>query len=1100
MIVGLDVTLVDKPGVVMAHKKTFFSITTAFVALCTSVYAECVEPTVSDSQLTADLHLAIVDRQPEVVRQVLSQGANPDWAVPGRTDFDGGVFELDSRTPLLEALNLAEAQIAFDLLNANADPNLSFWEDAGDGFTPLGLAINRGDEASARFLTAFGADHHSVRCNGTESSLHYAASLAHPEIVDLLRERIPDSKAILAAVSAEPSGSDTRPEVEFKNDQAEVLRLLTLDGFDPNGTEAHEAILLAVLIGRADLVKVLLNAGVSTEATDKRSRLEPTLLLLAALKGDLFMVNVLLSAGADAQVFDSHGNSALMYAAAGGNVDVVQEFGERDVPTNRNLFEQSALFFATQPTVVPALSDLAVDVNVKDALGRTALHVAVNPSPILSHPNAPVLQDPVGIARALLQAGADPEITDVQGHTPLMVVARGRRDERGKMASLLMTNGSSLDGLDIQGNAVLHHFADTGDLSIISEVIENGGAVSARDASGRTALHRILLSDEITSDRLGVVIDEGLALGLPVDIPDNDGRSALHVLATRFHDSVGEDLARQLLEAGANPNLLSNFDATPVMEAVAADNGAVLSELGRADGTEIDLVSGDGITVLGLAAEAGKVKMIRILLELGASSQIANPDGDTALHMSLNARQKDAALLLIAHGGTEVVAANAMGETPLILAAQNNQHEASIALLARGANVCLADKEDKRAIDYAQRPQKLDSASLAIQPIGVYVAAVRKYREDLREFNRRLRRELDDLERGIERPRFPREQDSLGSRAFGLGSQFVDPDRFGPSPPSLFTQTDYYNAMAICTVSLITTDDLLIGPNGIDEDEEVQCISEAIRNGHIHQAERRIRQSSPVTWRALWALDTAFLEIGLIARSDLPPLPFTNAPLPADYPTSSQLTESMRVADREGLWGTCDGHPLYLGAAVFGNVPVVDQWYRRELSLTVRDKSGRTASTLASRNGHTDAVQAIAANADATIERIGAALTADAFGAAISNAGTDLDTALLYVESSVDKDEADGTGLRPLMQAVRAGTAGLAVLFVLLERGADVDAGDNDGATALHYAASTGNLEAGKLLHRYGASVAAQNASGETPRQIAEQNFHNTFVDWLDSL
>lgn len=56
----------------------------------------------------------------------------------------------------------------------------------------------------------------------------------------------------------------------------------------------------------------------------------------------------------------------------------------------------------------------------------------------------------------------------------------------------------------------------------------------------------------------------------------------------------------------------------------------------------------------------------------------------------------------------------------------------------------------------------------------------------------------------------------------------------------------------------------------------------------------------------------------------------------------------------------------------------------------------------------------------------------------------------------------------------------------LVEHGADVNRGDNEGWTPLHATASCGFLSIAKYLIEHGSSVAAVNNDGELPLDIAE--------------
>lgn len=62
-----------------------------------------------------------------------------------------------------------------------------------------------------------------------------------------------------------------------------------------------------------------------------------------------------------------------------------------------------------------------LDVNVRDALGRTPLHEAMNPS------DRHAVHHDLGAVKRLLQAGADPYATDLRGHSPLHVLAENVR-------------------------------------------------------------------------------------------------------------------------------------------------------------------------------------------------------------------------------------------------------------------------------------------------------------------------------------------------------------------------------------------------------------------------------------------------------------------------------------------------------------------------------------------------------------------------------------------------------------------------------------------------------------------------------------------------
>jgi ankyrin repeat protein len=70
---------------------------------------------------------------------------------------------------------------------------------------------------------------------------------------------------------------------------------------------------------------------------------------------------------------------------------------------------------------------------------------------------------------------------------------------------------------------------------------------------------------------------------------------------------------------------------------------------------------------------------------------------------------------------------------------------------------------------------------------------------------------------------------------------------------------------------------------------------------------------------------------------------------------------------------------------------------------------------------------------------------------------------------------------------------------LLLAKGADVNAVDNNRNSALHYAAGYNAAEACTLLLENGADVSVKNADEKTAAEVAELNEHAGIVELLAS-
>ena len=64
------------------------------------------------------------------------------------------------------------------------------------------------------------------------------------------------------------------------------------------------------------------------------------------------------------------------------------------------------------------------------------------------------------------------------------------------------------------------------------------------------------------------------------------------------------------------------------------------------------------------------------------------------------------------------------------------------------------------------------------------------------------------------------------------------------------------------------------------------------------------------------------------------------------------------------------------------------------------------------------------------------------------------------------------------------------IIALLLERGANIDARDSQGSSALHHAAGRGLVDAASVLLKHRASLAAEDANGKTALDVARSAGH----------
>src|ERR1700733_630038 len=153
------------------------------------------------------------------------------------------------------------------------------------------------------------------------------------------------------------------------------------------------------------------------------------------------------------------------------------------------------------------------------------------------------------------------------------------------------------------------------------------------------------------------------------------------------------EIAKLLLEHGADSNGKDNFDNTPLVWA---------STISPAD----DLIWGSTI--------ADKLEMAKLLLEYGADSNYKNKDGDTPLIYASRYNYPAIAKLLLEHGA-DINHKNNNGETALIFVSRYNNLAIAKLLLEYGADSNCKDNDGDTPLIDASTNNNLDIAKLLLE-------------------------------------------------------------------------------------------------------------------------------------------------------------------------------------------------------------------------------------------------------------------------------------------------------------------------------------------------------------------------------------------------
>jgi len=253
---------------------------------------------------------------------------------------------------------------------------------------------------------------------------------------------------------------------------------------------------------------------------------------------------------------------------------------------------------------VARLLAAGADPNVRDPDGETPLHIAAE-------------QCRADLAELLLRHGADPNAKNVRGETPLH---RAVWERCGAVVELLLRRGADPNARDADGETPFHKAVSVGDVALVELLLKHGADPNARDKEGWTPFHH--------AGRVELV-ELLLRYGADPNARTDAGVTLLHSAAI----SGNVKLAEILLSRGADPNARAADGATPLHIATGKLRTYPQEEVCHPDfvrlllsyGADLNIRDGDGRTPLHYAARDGCVEVVRILLAAGAV-----PDAEAA--------------------------------------------------------------------------------------------------------------------------------------------------------------------------------------------------------------------------------------------------------------------------------------------------------------------------------------------------------------------------------------------------------------------------------------------------------------------------------------
>lgn len=330
------------------------------------------------------------------------------------------------------------------------------------------------------------------------------------------------------------------------------------------------------------------------------------------------------------------------------------------------------------------------DINARETeSGYSLLHFAV-------------IQGDLKVVKALLDAGANPNVQDNKGRTPLF------SSNNVDIIKMLLESEADPDSPSPNGYTRLHIAIQDGKDNIVTVLLNAKANPNLQTDWGEASLHFAVKKSNSSKNIVKMLLDNGAQPNLQIKYL---GKTPLYIAVEH---KVDKDIIKMLLEAGANPNIKNTHGETPYYVAMTQKNDIIEEMLINAGAVvpldsyklkkilkliikqgfttakkqkkfSIDVEDTERNTLLHLAVKQDNLIAVQELLTNGANVNAENIDWNTPLHLAVQ-KGNVAILQVLLTNGANVNAENKDQNTPLHLVVQKDNLEIAQLLLDKDAN------------------------------------------------------------------------------------------------------------------------------------------------------------------------------------------------------------------------------------------------------------------------------------------------------------------------------------------------------------------------------------------------------------------------------
>ncbi|XP_065057314.1 transient receptor potential cation channel subfamily A member 1-like [Rhopilema esculentum] len=559
------------------------------------------------------LHTAVTENDIATVKEILATVNDEDI---NRQDETG-------MAPLHYGARLGFEQATSLLIGGRASLDLK----ATCGSTALHLAIKHRKIKVATLLLKNGSNPNIYDENGL-NALILAAKNGLSQIVEMILE------TDFVEVNAQDMKMNTALHYATIRNDFESFKVLLENGAKPETANSHgETILHLATAEKNSSIIQIIQSYFSQKEQSKDSKIfhdgllnrrrndSKTALHIASQLGAFEIMEGLINMGCDVLVCTSNNTSMLHLAASSGNCNAVKLLLKAGVPTDlQDRHKRTALHWAVEAgnrNIAHALIEYNANIDAKDEFCLTPLLLAA-------------INGCADIAVLLLECGATCSVKDVNLKNSLHYVAKSGNYE---LASLLLKSMKTLIyDVDMKDRTPVHYAAQYGHAEILRLFKSETMRLNEEDCNGDTPMH--LAAKYGNASCIEVLAKE--AEKETLNCTNQDQQTPLHVAVIAKQLNACE----VLLKNGGDVGLADKSSWTALHHAATHDDARILAIL-LESGTELDKEDDWCNTPLMIAAEAGNVSGVMLLIELGANIRQINEDGDNFFDLAIDLRKVD---------------------------------------------------------------------------------------------------------------------------------------------------------------------------------------------------------------------------------------------------------------------------------------------------------------------------------------------------------------------------------------------------------------------------------------------------------------------------